>query len=766
MVATQEYRVIGTRPIRHDGADKVTGRAQYGADIRLPGMLYGKVKRSPHAHAIIKRIDASKALQLPGVRAVFTRADFPAMPTGAGEMAEGVLTPLPHLLDRLMAGKKVLFRGHPVAAVCAVDAHTAEDALDLIEVEYEVLPAVFDAREAMLDVAPVLHEDLGQSRTALDSAAPRKPSNIAAHRELVKGDIAQGFAQADVILERDYSTSRFHQGYIEPHNATADWGKDGRLTIWTSTQGLFGFRNSTAGVLQMPVSKVTVKAMEIGGGFGGKNQIYLEPVAALLSKKTGKPVKMTMSREEVFEATGPTSSTYVTVKLGATSDGTLVAGQATLIYDAGAYPGSPVNGGVNGIFAPYDIPNIRIDAYDVVVNLSKTAAYRAPGTPASMFAGESLMNELADHLGMDPMELRLKNASKEGSLRATGQKFGRIGNVEVMEAAANHPHYRSELQGPNRGRGVAMGFWGNGSNETSSSASVNNDGTVNLVLGSPDIGGTRTALAMQLAETLGIRAEDVIPRVVDTDSVGFTANTGGSRTAFAGGWAAYELGMQIRKAMTERAARIWDCSPDAVSYDGGVITGPHPGLGAGGSSDGDARSMAFAQLAARLPRTGGTIEVGANVSGRTAGPAFAAHIADVEVDPDTGKVTVLRYTAIQDVGTAIHPAYVESQIQGGAAQGIGMALSEEYYLGADGRMQNASYLDYRMPTALDLPMIETVLVEVPNPGHPYGVRGVGEVPIVPPLAAIQTAVANATGLRLTHLPMTPRAVLEGLLGRE
>jgi CO/xanthine dehydrogenase Mo-binding subunit len=468
---------------------------------------------------------------------------------------------------------------------------------------------------------------------------------------------------------------------------------------------------------------------------------------------------MTMNRDEVFEATGPTSSTYVTVKLGAKKDGTLTAAQATLIYDAGAYPGSPVNGGMNGIFAPYDVPNVRIDAYDVVVNLSKTAAYRAPGTPASMFASESLVNELADKLGMDPMDLRLKNAAKEGTLRASGQKFARIGNVEVMEAAKEHPHYRSELEGPNRGRGVAMGFWGNGSNETSSSASVNNDGTVNLVLGSPDIGGTRASLAMQLAETLGIRAEDVVPRVVDTDSVGFTANTGGSRTAFAGGWAAYELGLQIRKAMVERAARIWECSADDVSYEGGMITGP-------ADAEGKPRTLTFAQLAARLPRTGGTIEVGANVSGRAAGPAFAAHIADVEVDPDTGKVTVLRYTAIQDVGTAIHPAYVESQIQGGAAQGIGMALTEEYARAPDGHMTNASFLDYRMPTALDLPMIETVLVEVPNPGHPYGVRGVGEVPIVPPLAALQTAVANATGVRLSRLPMSPTSVLEALLARD
>jgi len=758
MVATQEYRVIGTRPIRHDGADKVTGRAQYGADIRLPGMLYGKVKRSPHAHAIIKRIDASKALQLPGVRAVLTRADFPAMPTGAGEMAEGVLTPLPHLLDRLMAGKKVLFRGHPVAAVCAVDAHTAEDALDLIEVEYEVLPAVFDAREAMLDVAPVLHEDLGQSRTALDSAAPRKPSNIAAHRELVKGDIAQGFAQADVILERDYSTSRFHQGYIEPHNATAYWSEDGHLSVWTSTQGLFGVRGSLSEVLHEPLSSITVNAVEIGGGFGGKLGIYLEPLAALLSRKTDKAVKMTMSREEVFEASGPTSGTYSKVKIGAKRDGTITAMQASMAYEAGAYPGSPVGAGMNGIFAPYNCPNQLIDGFDVVVNLSKTAAYRAPGTPASMFAGEAVVNELAEKLGMDPMELRLKNASAQGSSRANGQVFrAPIGNKEVMQAVINHPHYRSELTGENRGRGVSMGFWGNVGGETSSSASVNADGDVSLVLGSVDIGGTRASISMQLAEKLGLKATDIHPKVVDTDSVGFTGNTGGSRTTFAGGWAAHDLAVQIRQKMVERAAKIWECEAGQVEYgDDGVIRGPN-------DAEGKPRSLTFAQLAALLPRTGGTIDVSVNINYATSGPAFAAHIVDVEVDKDTGKVEVLRYTALQDVGTAIHPAYVEGQIQGAVAQGVGMALTEEYYVGGDSRMINSTFLDYRMPTALDLPMIDVVLVEVPNPGHPYGVRGVGEVPIVPPLAAVQTAVYNAIGVRFNSLPISPRVVLDELI---
>jgi CO/xanthine dehydrogenase Mo-binding subunit len=299
-----------------------------------------------------------------------------------------------------------------------------------------------------------------------------------------------------------------------------------------------------------------------------------------------------------------------------------------------------------------------------------------------------------------------------------------------------------------------MGFWGNAGGETSSSASVNADGSVNLVLGSVDIGGTRASLAMQLAETLGIGAYDVVPKVVDTDSVGFTGNTGGSRTAFAGGLAAHDLGMQIRKHMVERAAKIWECSVDDVHYGAdGVIEGP-------ADKEGKPRSMTFKEMAGRLPRTGGTIDVGANVLRNTNGPAFGGHIVDLEMDPETGKATILRYTAVQDCGTAIHPAYVESQIQGGVAQGIGMALNEEYFMGQDGRILNASYLDYRMPTALDLPMIDTVLVEVPNPGHPYGVRGVGEVPIVPPLGAVQAAVAQATGLRLNKLPMSPRHILE------
>jgi CO/xanthine dehydrogenase Mo-binding subunit len=760
MVATKEYKVIGTRPIRHDGADKVTGRAQYGADIRLTGMLYARVKRSPHAHAIIKSIDASKALALPGVKAVITHQDFPRPPEGVGVSGEGAPQPWRFQVENFLANKKALYRGHAIAAVAATDLHIAEDALNLIEVEYEVLPPVLDVREAMAESAPILHDDLRTKDTTPLAESSDKASNVAAHNQFSRGDLDKGFAEADMVIEREFTTTMYHQGYIEPHNGTAYWSRDGHLTVWNSHQGHFIVRNQLSNILQIPLQKVTVIPLEIGGGFGGKLPMYLEPLAAMLSKKTGKPVKMTMTRDEVFEATGPTSGTYVRVKMGMKRDGTITAGEAYMAFEAGAYPGSPVGGGMNGIFAPYDIENLKVDGYDVVLNKPKTAAYRAPGTPAGEFPGDAVINELCDELGLDYMDVRIKNAAKDGGPRPWGGNWPVIGSRQVMEAMKNHPHYQSELQGENRGRGVAMGYWGNAGGETSSSASINADGSVNLVLGSIDIGGTRPALAMQLAETLGITVEEVWPRVVDTDSVGFNLFTAGSRTAFAGGWAAYELGMEIRRQMSERAAKIWEVEADQVTYgDDGIIRGPN-------DSEGKERKFTFKDLAGQLGRTGGTIEVGANINKASVGPAFAGHIVDVEVDKDTGKVQILRYTAIQDVGTAIHPSYVEGQIQGAVAQGVGMALSEEYHYGADGRMQNSSYLDYRMPTALDLPMIETVLVEVPNPGHPYGVRGVGEVPIVPPLGAVHTAIAEATGIHFNDLPMSPQVILEGLLDAE
>ena len=762
MVATDKpgYKVVGTRPIRHDGADKVTGRAEYGGDFRAAGMLYGRVLRSPHAHARITSIDTSRAAALEGVRAVITNADFPQPDDSAVEIGEGATTSARWLLDNVLAGEKALYHGHAVAAVAATDPHIAEDALDLIDVEYEVLEPVLDVREAMLDSAPVLFDFLRTAQVAgfgPGEMVGTKPTNIAKRLEFKLGDIDAGFAEADVVLEREFTTSTAHQGYIEPHNGSAFYNKDGHITVWCSTQAAFGVRDLVSTLMGVPVSQVTSVPMEIGGGFGGKLGVYLQPLAVLLSKLTGRSVKLTMTRQAVLEATGPTSGTYSRVKIGAKNDGTIVAADVYLAYEAGAFPGSPVGAGAMCALAPYQIPNAHIEGYDVVVNKPKAAAYRAPGAPAAEYAVECVVDELAQQLELDPMDLRLKNASKEGSRRADGAVFGVIGNEEVMEVVKNSDHYRSELQGENRGRGVAMGFWFNIGLESSAYANVNPDGTVSLVLGSTDIGGTRTSIAMQLAETLGITAEEVKPQVVDTDSVGYTNVTGGSRTTFAGGWAAYEAAMDIRRQMEERASRIWEVDRDQVSYgDDGAIHGPADG-------DGNERSFTFKELAGQLPGSGGMIQGRADVNSTGAGPAFAGHIVDIEVDPETGKVGVLRYTAVQDAGTAIHPSYVEGQMQGGVAQGVGMALTEEYFYDEQGVMRNSSLLDYRMPTALDLPMIETHIVEVPNPGHPYGVRGVGEVPIVPPAPAVANAVANALGIRMHVLPMSPRAILEELL---
>ena len=743
VLSNTDYNVVGTRPIRHDGADKVTGRAKYGGDFQMSGLLHGQVLRSPHAHARIKSIDTSKAEAYPGVRAVVTVKDLPISSMADPDQS------MRHASDNVLARDKALYKGHPIAGVAAINPHIAGVAVDLIEVEYEVLPSVTDVRSAMADGAPLLHEDM--TTTDLGEATD-KPSNVATHFSYELGDPDEGFANADVVVEREFTTTMVHQGYIEPQNGSALWNADGQLKVWTSTQGSFAVRESLAKVLDLPVSKITVVPMEIGGGFGGKIPIYLEPVAALLSRKTGQPVKILMSRTDVFESTGPTSGAWMKIKMGATSDGKIVAADATLAMEAGAFPGSPVTMGAQCLFAPYDIENVRSQGYDVVDNKPKVAPYRAPGAPIAAFGGEQVVDELARKLGMDPLEFRLKNASKEGTRRVDGPVYPRIGNVECLEAARNSEHYNTPLEGPNRGRGVATGFWFNIGMPSSCSIGVNPDGTITLVEGSTDIGGTRASIAMQAAEVLGIPAEDVHPSVADTDSVGYTFLTGGSRVTFASGWAAYECAQDIKQKMIDRVSSIWDVAAEDVELvDGTFQHRSEPEL-----------KMSFKELSGQLNRSGGPVSSQVSVDPKGAGGAFSTQIADVEVDPETGKVTVLRFTATQDAGKAIHPSYVEGQMQGGVVQGIGWALNEEYYMSGEGSMVNSSFLDYRMPTSLDLPMIDTVIVEVANPGHPFGVRGVGEVPIVPPMAAMANAIHDALGTRMEHLPMSPGAILEAL----
>ena len=717
------FTSVGKRPVRHDGYDKVIGKAQYAADINLPGLLQGKVLRSPHAHAEILSIDVSRAEAHPEVQAVITNSNFPSYEHDQKQQT-----------DNIMASDKVLYKGHAVAAVAASSAHAAEEALSMIRVEYKILDPITNVEDALKDGAPLLHKEY--------------QNNITSHSQLKLGDIDTGFKNADHVVEREFRTSTVHQGYIEPHSATGWWTANDKVTIWGSSQGHFQIRDKTADVLGIPHSAIKAIPLEIGGGFGGKTTIYLEPVAAMLSKVSGGPVKVTMSRADVLEATGPTSGSYMNVKIGASNDGKITAAYADLKFEAGAFPGSPVGAAANCIFSPYDIENVLIDGYDVVDNKPKTCAYRAPGAPIGSFAAETIIDELAELLGIDPIDFRIMNAAQQGTLRANGITNPVIGCIETAQAAKSHDHYSEPLNGKFRGRGVASGFWVNGSGAACATANVNYDGTINLTIGSMDIGGLRPASAQQAAEVLGIPAENINPQVGDTETIGYTSMTGGSGAAFKTGWASYEAAQDVKRQMLQRAAEVWETSLDEIDLIDGEFQ--H-------TSDPELR-MTFADLASQLPDTGGPVVGRANMDPAGAGSAFATHIVDIEVDPETGKIEILRYTAAQDVGTAIHPSYVEGQIQGGVVQGLGWALNEEYFMNDTGTMMNSSLLDYRMPTSLDLPMIDPVVVEVPNPMHPYGVRGVGEVPLVPPLAAVANALYDATGIRMTELPMKPASV--------
>lgn len=738
------YRLIGTRPDRPDGLDKVTGRARYGADISLPGMLHGVVVRSPHAHARIRGIDASRALALPGVKAVVTRADLPT----------GLTREDWNLQENTLAGEKALYDGHAVAAVAATTRLIALEAAKLIHVDYEVLPHVTDVDAAMAPGAPVIRDG-----TADHSVPEGMHPNVVRAIDFGHGDIDAGFAGADLVREYTYKTEATHQGYIEPHACVAQLGADGKGEMWVCTQGQWYIRRMCSAVLGIEAANLRVTPTEIGGGFGGKTTIFMEPLPLALSKKAGgRPVKMVMSRSEVLRATGPTASASMEVKLGMTKDGRITAGKVVFRMQGGPYIGSsPIGEALQCAFACYDVPNVMHEGFEVLANRPKAAAYRAPGSPMAAFAVESLLDEMCRELRLDPLEVRLKNAAREGTKSSYGPTYNRIGFVESLEATMAHPNLKAAL-GPHQGRGIAAGFWFNHGGETSVSLAIGEDGTATVSVGTPDIGGSRASLGLMVAETLGIPYEKVRVNISETGSLGVNEPTHGSRATFASGKAAVLAARQAIAEMCRRAAADWDIDPEAVEWRDGAA---HPA----GPNAGKFPPMTIAEIGATMGATGGPISGHHEVTAGGYGASFGVHVVDVEVDPETGRSTILRYLVVQDAGTAIHPAYVEGQYQGGAAQGIGWALNEEYVYGADGRLQNPVFLDYRIPVASDLPMIDTVIVEVPNPGHPYGVRGVGETGITPPLPAIANAIHAATGARLRDLPMSPPKVLAALKAR-
>jgi xanthine dehydrogenase molybdenum-binding subunit len=750
---SQTFRVIGRRTPKVDALDKVTGRAQFGADVTLPRMLVGKVLRSPYAHARIKRIDTSKAAALPGVKVIITGNDLPKLTLGAAGPG-GVATAREYYVSHeILARDKVLFHGHIVAAVAAMSREIAEAAVDLIEVEYEVLPHVTDPVAAMQPDSVVLHDDL---YTQMATGKAATPSNVAEHLQMGRGDVGRGLAEAEVVIERTFRTQTVHQGYLEPDSEAAWVREDGSVIVWANTQTTFTQRQDLAIILGIPLSKIRVVPTEVGGAFGGKESVRVSALCVALSRRTGQPVRMTFSRAEVLQATGPGSATMSMIKVGARHDGTITAIQARLVYNAGAFPGAPLRSAIRRVFSHYRTPNLQVDAYDVVTNTPHVAAYRAPGATPTNFALESVIDEIGEVLGLDPIAFRLKNASHPGDPMPDGVQLPSLSLTDLLQRVRAHPCWTTPLTGLHQGRGIALGLWTMPGGTTSCHITLSADGSVTLVLGAVDLSATRTSLAMVAAEALGFDLEDVRVVVGDTDMVAYSGASAGDKITYVTSKAILKASEDLLRRLKTRVAAALEAAPHDIVYE-------RKRFWVQGSPE---RAIRLSDTAQRTVH-GEDAVMGYGSNSETfstvaIAPNAAVHVADVEVDCDTGAVTILQYTTFQDVGLCVNPDQVEGQMQGGATQGIGWALSEEYAFDEQGVLQNANLLDYRMPTSLDVPRIATYIVEEPSGDHPYGIRAVGQVPIVPPAAAIANAIYRAVGVRLRELPMTPERLHRAL----
>jgi CO/xanthine dehydrogenase Mo-binding subunit len=751
-----ELKVVGKRLPRVDARERVTGEAVYPADLDLPGMVHAKLLRSPHAHARIRRIDTARAEVLKGVLAVVTAADFPELPVGAtipmGELGYDMWM----VAQVNLARHKVHWVGQPVAGVAAVDAHIAQAALALIEVDYEPLEPVLDIAAAMAPDAPVLHEHVFTKGV---EPRPRAPSNVCSRVVIARGDTARALGEAAATAQASVKVDTAHQGYLEPQVVVAQVDANGFATVWASTQGQFTAELMIARMLGMPQSKLKVVPLEIGGGFGGKIAIHGEAVAVRLAQKCRRPVKLVFTREEVLQGgSGPAAAALIDITVGADRDGRLVAIDGTYRLDAGGLPGLSPSLVMQASAALYQCPNLNLQGFDIVTNKPRTEAYRGPVGIQAYFAMEQAMDALCQRLDMDPLEFRKRNASVTGSTMPIGTPFPSIGLTSILEQVGRHPCWTDPLPQDRtgegrypRGRGLALGYWRGTSMTSAAHITIAGDGRPMVTMGAVDLSGTRTTMAQVVAEEFGLALEDIHIHTGDSKSVGYSDGAAGSRVARTTTAALVEACADALGQLRKRAAEKLQRRPEDLDYAAGRFQARE----AGGPA------ITLSELM-QATLTDGAV-VGRGVSTKLPlGVEIGAHVCDVEVDTDTGLVTVLRYTAFQDVGLALNPTAVEGQIEGSVVQGLGWALMEGFDYGPDGRLRNASLLDYRMPTALDVPKIDCVIVETPVPNVPYGVRGVGEVPIVPPGAAVANALARATGVRLWHMPMTPERVLGAL----
>jgi CO/xanthine dehydrogenase Mo-binding subunit len=746
----QNVKVIGQRAPRVDGRERTTGEAQYPADLHRPGMLHAKILRSPHAHAVIRSIDVSAAAALPGVHAVVTGNDFPELPVGTtipmGEAGYDMWM----VAQINMARRKVHWVGQPIAAVAAADPATALRALDLIAVDYEVHKPVLDMREAMAEDAPVLHEHV--VTTGLDQPA-RRASNVCSRTIISHGEADAALAAAAQTAEIEVAVDTSHQGYLEPQAMVAEVDSNGFVTVWASTQGQHTTELMIARNLGIAQSKIRVIPMEIGGGFGGKIATHGEPIAAKLSEKARRPVKLVLTREEVLQGgTGPTAGMRIRMQVGGEPDGKLTALKGVFHVDAGGLPGLAPSLFMQAGAALYQCDNLHLEGYDIVTNKPRTEAYRGPGGIQAYFGVEQAMDMLAQKLDMDPVAFRKRNAAVTGSRMPIGTPFPSIGLTTILDRVAEHPCWTDPIGKGDlpRGRGFALGYWRGTSMTSACHVTIAGDGRPMVTLGAVDLSGTRTTMAQVAAEQFGMDLDDVFVQMADSKSVGYSDGAAGSRVARTMTAALVEACDDALGQLRNRAGEALQAAPQDLVYESGVFRAKTGGA-----------SISLADIMQATLTQGAVVGRGTSVK-LPLGVEVGAHVCDVEVDPGTGLVTVLRYTAFQDVGRALNPTAVEGQMQGSVVQGLGWALMEHIDYGADGKARNASLLDYRMPTALDVPAIDCEIIETPVPDVPYGVRGVGEVPIVPVGACIANAVARAVGVRVASMPMLPERVLAAM----
>jgi CO/xanthine dehydrogenase Mo-binding subunit len=743
-----EYSNIGKRVPRVDALSKATGSALYSGDISLPNMLHGKILRSPYAHAMIRHLDVSRAQALKGVKVVLTGAEIPNK-----KWSDESRLPF-------FAREKVVFAGQPVAVVAAINSYIAEEALGLIEIDYEELPPVLDVIEAMKPDSPLIYPDMCTNLRIRNRIGKETvPNNISWHVEYGRGDVEAGFKESYVVMENTFHTQRVYQGYLEPRTSVACVDANGNVTVWTDNQGLFQVRELCAEFLDVPLSHVNVMPIEIGGAFGAKLYQPLSPLCALMARKTGRPVRMVMTREEDLVAAYPAPASTITVKIGVDREGQIIAVSYTMILDIGVFYREVVDclGSSNTSLSLYRIPNLSVNLYNVVTNKAPTGAYRAPNGPDAAFAVESQMDLLARALQMDPLEFRLKNAVEEGDYATDGAQFPRIGFKETLLKMKEYDASRGKPREKNTGTGVACGLWYPGGGAFAATINVIGDGSVALIVGSTDLSGTRTSLAQIVAEEFSISLDKVKIVTGDTDTAPFCNQASGSRITRQMSAAVYRACQDAKEQLAELAASQLGVKITDLTFTNGHIR-------VVGMLDKAISLAALVRITNGRGGNGPIIGRGQIGSNRN-GPIFAVQMADVELDKETGKIKVRSFTAAQDVGFAINPMLIEGQIQGAVAQGIGRAIMESYVF-QKGIIQNPNFLDYRIPTSLDLPFIDVLLVEVKSDTEPFGVRGVGEPPMIPTLATIANAIHSAIGVRLKELPMTPEAVFYAMRGQE